>query len=159
MRGVIEQKKSSIASASSGCSLIDTRKSTKLEEASGMPISALGNAPLRVVLQAEDNPAQMMKLLDSKLASSRTVSRITVQMQLFRMSYKDQNMAYHIDQYASLLFEIGQNGHRGGYFRKSQNANVVGCRWSHVLSRIDGCSFANERAKHAVMGLYFRSSH
>ena len=64
-----------------------TRSTAKKEKASGIIISALGDAPLRVVIEAEDDPAKMIQLLDARYASNRTVSRIAVQTQLFRMSY------------------------------------------------------------------------
>ena len=63
-----------------------TRSTTKKEKASGIIISALGDDPLRVVIEAEDVPAKMIQLLDARYASNRTVSRIAVQIQLFRMS-------------------------------------------------------------------------
>lgn len=75
---------------------------TKKQKASGIIRSALGDAPLRVVIEAEDGPAKMSKLLDARYASNPTVSRISVQTQLFRMAYKDQDMASYIDQISSL---------------------------------------------------------
>lgn len=61
-------------------------------------ISVLGYGPLRVVMDVDDNPGRMLELLDSWYASNRTVSRISVQTQLFRMSYEGQNMVSYIDQ-------------------------------------------------------------
>lgn len=77
-----------------------------LEKASGMIISALGNTPLRVVADADDDPAKMMKLLDARYASNRTSSRIAVQTQLYRMRYKDQDMSKYIDDYTSLFGQL-----------------------------------------------------
>lgn len=73
----------------------------KLEKASAIIISALGDAPLRVVMEADDDPSKMLRLLDARYASSRTVSRIDVATQLFRMSYKGQNMSSYIDQFTT----------------------------------------------------------
>lgn len=70
-------------------SCIDTRR----EKACGMIICALGDAPLRVIMDVDDDPAQMLKPLDNWYASSRAVSRIAVQTQLFWMSYNHQNMS------------------------------------------------------------------
>lgn len=82
------------------------RQTATLGKALGMIISGLGDAALRIVLEFEDDSARMLKLLDSRYSSSRTVSRIAVQTQLFRVSYKDQNMSSYIDHYASLFSQF-----------------------------------------------------
>jgi len=82
----------------------------KREKASAIIISALGDTPLRVVMEAEDDPARMMKLLDARYASSRTVSRISVQTQLFRMNYSGQNMSTYVDQFTSLFSQLERMG-------------------------------------------------
>lgn len=64
-------------------SKMDSKRLHKLQKASGLIISALRDAPLHVVLDAEDDPARMMELLDSRYASSRRVSRIAVQTSYF----------------------------------------------------------------------------
>lgn len=84
--------------------------SEKVEKASAIIILALGHAPLRVVMEAEDDLARMLQLLDARYASSRTVSRIAVQTQLFRMSYDNQNMADYIHQYTYLFSELERMG-------------------------------------------------
>ena len=89
---------------------INARVLAKREMASGIIISALGNAPLRVVIDIDDDPARMMQLLDARYASNRTVSRIAVQTQLFRMSYTDQDMSTYIDQYTSLFSQLERMG-------------------------------------------------
>ena len=81
----------------------------KREKASEI-ISALGDALLRVVMDVDDNTARMLQLLDSRYASNRTVSRIAVQTQLFRMSYNCQDMSSHIDQYTSLFSQLVRMG-------------------------------------------------
>ena len=83
---------------------------SKKEMASGIIISALGDAPLRVVVEVEDEPAQMIKLLDARYASNRTVSRIATQTQLFRMTYQAQDMPSYIDQYTSLFTQLERMG-------------------------------------------------
>ena len=80
------------------------RDISKREKASGIIISALGDSPLRVVLEADDDPKRMLKLLDARYASNRTVSSIAVQTQLFRLRYTgDQNISTYVDKYTSLF--------------------------------------------------------
>ena len=83
-----------------------TKLKLKMEKASGMIIAALGDAPLRVVAEVDDDPAMMVKLLDARYASNRTVSRIAVQTQLYRMRYKDQDMSKYIDEYTALFSQL-----------------------------------------------------
>lgn len=52
----------------------------------------------------------MIQLLDSRYASSRTVSRKAVQTRLYRMTYQDQNMATYIDQFTSLFSQLERMG-------------------------------------------------
>lgn len=66
--------------------------STKLEKASSLIISALGDEPLRVIADIFDDPALMLDFLDARYASSRTASRIAIQTQLFRMRYDVKEM-------------------------------------------------------------------
>lgn len=102
---------SSATSATSSGTVPDSAiRISKLEKASGMIISALGDGPLRVVLDAGDDPVRMLQLLDARYASNRTVSRIAVQTQLFRMRYKDQDMSLFVDTYGSLFSQLEQMG-------------------------------------------------
>ena len=89
---------------------VATRSTAKKEKASGIIISALGDAPLRVVIDAKDDPAKMIQLLDARYASNRTISCIGVQAQLFRMSYNDQDMASYIDRFFSLFSQRERMG-------------------------------------------------
>lgn len=82
----------------------------KAEMASGIIISALGDSPLRVVLDAGDNPKKMLKLLGARYASNRTVSRIATQTQIFRMKYNRQNMTEYIDEYTYLYSQLERMG-------------------------------------------------
>lgn len=75
-------------------------------EALGIIISAPGNAPLRNVMDLDDDLSRMLQLLDSWKGATRTVSRIAVQKQLHRMSHYSQNMASNIDQYKSLFSRL-----------------------------------------------------
>lgn len=84
--------------------------SIMIEKASGLIISALGDSPLRVVLDADDDPAKMLRLLDARYASNRTVSRIAVQTQLFRMRFTGQNMSKYVDEYSSLFSQLERMG-------------------------------------------------
>lgn len=45
----------------------------------------------------------MFRLLDNRYASSRTVSRMAVHTQIFRMAYSGQNMSSYVYQYTSLF--------------------------------------------------------
>ena len=107
---VTEEASSSSSAASSRSTTItdaDKRKlTTKLEKVSGMIISALGDSPLRVVADADGDPARMLRLLDARYASDRTVSRIAVQTQLYRMRYTGQDMSRYIDDYATLFGQL-----------------------------------------------------
>lgn len=78
----------------------------KLEKASAIIISALRDSPVFVVMEADDVPSKMLRLLDARYASSRTVSFIAVQTPLFRMSYQSQNMSLYIDQFKSLFLQL-----------------------------------------------------
>ena len=51
----------------------------KRENASGIIVSALSDAPLSVIMDIDDDPARTMQLLSARYASNRTVSRIAVQ--------------------------------------------------------------------------------
>lgn len=53
-----------------------------------------------------DDPCHMLRLLGSRFASSRTVSRTAVYIQLFRILCKGQDMASYIHQYTSLLSQL-----------------------------------------------------
>ena len=108
---VVDTSASATSSSSTATETQDAaRLSAKREKASGIIISALGDAPLRVVLEADDDPVKMLQLLDARYASNRTVSRIAVQTQLFRMTYKDQNMSTYVDQYTSLFSQLERMG-------------------------------------------------
>ena len=89
---------------------LSSRTAAKREMACGIIISALGDAPLRVVMDVDDDPGKMLDLLDARYASNRTVSRIAVQTQLFRMSYSGQDMASYVDQYTSLFSQLERMG-------------------------------------------------
>lgn len=48
------------------------RSMVKREEASGIIILILGDAPLRAVMDVEEDPSRMLQLLDSRYVSNRT---------------------------------------------------------------------------------------
>lgn len=77
-----------------------------MENASGMNISAFGNTPLRVVADADDDPVWILKHLDSRYASNRTVSRIDVQTQLFRMRCTGKDITLYTDDYTLLFNQL-----------------------------------------------------
>lgn len=78
----------------------------KLEKASGIIISALGNEQLRVLAEVNGEPMRMLQLLDARYASNRTVSRIAIQTQLYRMTYSNQDMSRYIDEYTGLFSQL-----------------------------------------------------
>lgn len=90
--------------------ILSSRIISKREKASGIINSALGDVPLWVVLEAYDDPGRMLELLDSRYASNRTVSRIAVQTQLFRMTYTDQDMSTYVDHYTYMFAQLKQMG-------------------------------------------------
>lgn len=53
---------------------------------------------------------EMLRLLDSTYASSRTVSIIAVQTELFSMSYIGQNMAQYMDEYKTVFWRLDRMG-------------------------------------------------
>lgn len=82
----------------------------KLWNASGIIISALGHAALRIDLDAEENLGGMIQLFDSRYAFSRKVCIIAVATRLFKISYRDQNKTSYIDQYTSLCSQLQRFG-------------------------------------------------
>lgn len=77
---------------SSTTSFMDPCRIFKRENAPEIIISALRDAPLGVLLDADDDPAQMMSLLDGRYASNCTVYRVVFQSELFRMGLVGWNM-------------------------------------------------------------------
>lgn len=88
----------------------DPRRMSKREKASGIIISANGDAALRVALEADDDPTRMITLLDRRYTSNRTVSGIAVSTQLFRMQYTGRNMSMYIYQYTSPFAQLEMIG-------------------------------------------------
>lgn len=86
------------------------RDNIKKDKASRILISAAGNSPLRVVLEANDNPERLLELLDTLYASGRTDTTIAVHTQLFHMGYTDQNMSIYVDECNSLFAQLEQMG-------------------------------------------------
>ena len=58
-----------------------------LEKASAIIISSIGDGPLRVIEDVDDDPQKMLRMLDERYASNRATSRIAVQTQLYRKVY------------------------------------------------------------------------
>lgn len=95
------------AAASSETSPVQFEKiSARLAKVSGILISALSDAPIRVLLDMDGEPDALLSLLDSRYACSRTVSKIAVQTQLSRMSYTGQNLSACIDEYTPLFHKL-----------------------------------------------------
>lgn len=61
-------------------------------------------------MDVENDQPRMMRLLDGRYASNRTVYPISVQTQLSRMTYNNQNMSSYIDQYTSLYSKLERMG-------------------------------------------------
>lgn len=87
-----------------------SRTTKEREKASESIIFALGDAVLCNVIEADDDPAKMLKPLDARYASNRTVSCIAAQTQLFCVSSSGQNMHDYIDQYMSLFLQLERMG-------------------------------------------------
>lgn len=68
LKGVWDVVEHSIdeSSETTTLSVPEARLFAKLEKASGIIVSALGHAPLRVISGAEDEPSRMISLLDSR---------------------------------------------------------------------------------------------
>lgn len=98
-----------ITSAAEGA-LPSNHELTKRERESGTIISSLGDSPIHVVLEADDDPKRILKLLDACSASNRTVSSIAVQTQLYCMRYTDQVMSTYVDKYTFLFSQPDQMG-------------------------------------------------
>lgn len=107
---LVENDSSRSTGTDSTCGEMSTvsreNQSSRQEKASGIIISALGDSPLRVLSDQDGNPARMLQMLDARYASNRTVSRITVQTQLYRMKYKGQDMSRYIDEYTALFSQL-----------------------------------------------------
>lgn len=61
------------------------RPKAKCEIACKIIICYLGDALFRMVMNVVDDPARMLQLFEGRDASKRTVSKISIQTQLFRM--------------------------------------------------------------------------
>jgi hypothetical protein len=80
------------------------------ERACSIIIAALGDSPLRVVADVDDDPDRMLALLDDRYASSRAASRIAVQTQLYRKTYNGGDMATFIDEFGTLFSQLERMG-------------------------------------------------
>lgn len=108
VRGVTDttQDPSAAADSISGHAFDSLRTISKREKAPAIIISALDDAPLRVAMNVDGYPCHMLRLLDSRFALNRTVSRIAVQTQLSLMSFKGQDTASNIEQYMFLFSQL-----------------------------------------------------
>ena len=61
-------------------------------------------------MDVDDDLRRMMELLYSRYASNRTVSRIAVQTQLFRLRYNGQNISEYVEQYTTLFAQLERMG-------------------------------------------------
>jgi gag-polypeptide of LTR copia-type len=100
------------------CSLVDpattraTASSTSddvavnKERACSIIIAALGDSPLRVVADVDDELDRMLAPLDDRYASSRAASRIAIQTQLYRKTYNGGDMATFLDEFGTLFSQL-----------------------------------------------------
>ena len=86
----------------------------RMEKTSRLIISALGNAPLRVVPEDDGDPSRMLQLLHVRYDSNRTVSRIAIQTQLYSMNYKNQDISKYIDEFTTLFSQLDFVGKKIG---------------------------------------------
>lgn len=75
----------------------------KRKKACAIIFYALVDAPQHVVMDVDNDPGRMLKVLDARYAYISTVSLIAVQTELCRMSYKGQSMSELVDQFATLF--------------------------------------------------------
>jgi gag-polypeptide of LTR copia-type len=80
------------------------------ERACSIIIAALGDSPLRVVADVDDEPDRMLALLDDRYAFSRAASRIAIQTQLYRKIYNSGDMATFIDEFGTLFSQLERMG-------------------------------------------------
>ena len=81
-----------------------------LEKASAIIISSIGDSPLRVIEDVDDDPKKMLKMLDERYAPNRATSRIAVQTQLYRKVYDGGCMATFVDEFKSLFSQLERMG-------------------------------------------------
>jgi hypothetical protein len=72
--------------------------------------AALGNSPLNIVADVDEEPARMLALLDDRFAFSRAASRTAVQTQLERKTYNGGNMGTFIDKFGTLFSQRERSG-------------------------------------------------
>lgn len=72
-------------------------------KAAAIMVGGLGDKPLRLVVGVRKDPAQMMKKLNERYASSKLTTRMTLMTSLTNMTYKGGDMTEYVDTYASTL--------------------------------------------------------
>ena len=89
----------------------DAKRERRQAKARNAIISALGDAPLRVV-RAERDPAKMMQLLRDRYLSSLTSNKINLITQLFTKKFPPHSHAVveHIDEYDALFAQLSSVG-------------------------------------------------
>lgn len=108
VKGVWDAVEQTTEGMSDSCAkmAVEPRLKSKREKVSGIIISALEDTPLHVVIDADNYPKNMFRLLDALYASNSTVSLIAVQTQLYRMVNRGQNMSERINQFSSLFAQL-----------------------------------------------------
>eukprot|EP00171_Calliarthron_tuberculosum_P000561 IDg561t1 len=81
------------------------------DKASAMIVGALGDSALRVCISKIDDPMGMLKLLDSRYASTRAATRISVLTSLYTRKYTSkQDMPKYINEFEALFSQLEKIG-------------------------------------------------
>jgi hypothetical protein len=83
---------------------VDLKTVKQVERASPLIVSALGDATLRIVADANGDHTKILCLLGARYASSRAMSRIAAQTTLYRKRYNNGDFSVFVDELASLVF-------------------------------------------------------
>lgn len=88
----------------------ESKKMRMRDKAVQIISASLGDVPFRVVDPAIGRPAEMLRLLDERYASTRAVSRISVMTSLYRTRFSGGSIVRHCDKIASLLSQLDKMG-------------------------------------------------
>jgi hypothetical protein len=92
--------------AASASRVASDQDSEKQECACSIIIAALDDSPLRIVADVYEDTIRMIMLLDDLYASSRAASRIAVQTELNRNTYRGGNISTFINEFGTLYSHI-----------------------------------------------------
>jgi hypothetical protein len=90
---------------------VDSKAARQMERSSSLIVSALGDATLRIVADADDDPAKMLSLLGAHYASSRAMSRILSQTALYSKTCNNGDFSMFVDELASQVPQLERMGY------------------------------------------------